>query len=143
MYEILLTLHLLAAVTWVGGSIALSVLSARFSGPDRGVVMQQFNWYGGTVLTGAAFVVLLAGVGLIIEVDGYDFSDTWVSLAFAGWLASAVIGGAFLGRLGKQAEAATDPSERERLTDRVVRIARLDTLIIVLVVVDMAVKPGA
>lgn len=143
MYEILLTLHLLGAVTWVGGSIALAILSGRFSGAERGIVMSHFNWYGGTVLTGAALVVLLAGIGLIVEVEGYEFSDLWVSIAFAGWLASAIIGGAFLGRLGKRAEAATDPAERERITDRLVKVARLDTLIIVLVVIDMAVKPGS
>lgn len=143
MYELLLTLHLLGAVTWVGGSIALAILGSRFSGADRGMVVPHFNWYGGTVLTGAAFVVLLAGIGLVIEVDGYEFSDPWVSIAFAGWLASAIIGGVFLSRIGKQAEAATDPAERDRLTDKLMRIARLDTLIITLVVIDMAVKPGA
>ena len=143
MYELLLTLHLLGAITWVGGSIALSILGARFTGPDRAIVTPQFSWYGGTVMTGAAVVLLLAGIGLILEVDGYDFSDPWVLVGFAGWLASAIIGGAFLGRLGKQAEAATDPAERDRITDRLMKIARLDTLIVVLVVIDMAVKPGA
>ena len=143
MYELLLTLHLLGAVTWVGGSIALAILGSRFSGADRAIVTPQMNWYGGTVLTGAAFVVLLAGIGLIIEVDGYEFSDPWVTIAIVGWLASAIIGGGFLGRIGKQAEAATDPAERERLIDKLTKIARLDTLIIVLVVIDMAVKPGA
>ena len=143
MYELLLTLHLLGAITWVGGSIALSILGARFSGPDRNIVTPQFNWYGATVMTGGAFVVLLAGIGLILEVDGYDFTDPWVLVGFAGWLVSAIIGGAFLGRLAKQVEAATDPAERERITDQLMKVARLDTLIIVLVVIDMAVKPGA
>jgi putative copper export protein len=143
MYELLLTLHLLGAVTWVGGSIALSILGARLKGPDRGLVAPHFSWYGGTVLTGAAFVVLLAGIGLIREVDGYEFSDAWVWIGLAGWIASAIIGGGFLGRLGKQAEAETDPAERARITDKLMQIARLDTVIIVLVVIDMAVKPGS
>ena len=143
MYELLLTLHLLGAIVWVGGSIAMAVLSGRFSGADRQIVTPQFSWYGATVVSGAAVVLLLAGIGLVIEVDGYEFSDPWVLIGFAGWVASAIIGGAVLGPLGKRAQAATDPGEREALIDRLTTVARIDTLVVVLIVVDMAVKPGA
>ena len=143
MFELLLTLHLLGAVTWVGGSIALAILGTRFAGAERGMVTPHFSWYGSTVLTGAAFVVLLAGIGLVLEVDGYDFSDAWVGIGIAGWVLSAILGGALLGPLGKKLDAATDDAERTALIDRIMTIARIDTLLVVLIVIDMAVKPGA
>ena len=142
MYELLLTLHLLGAIIWVGGSIALAILSTRFAGPDRATIAPQFSWYGGTVMTAGAVVLLLAGIGLVLEVEGYDFSDLWIAIGIAGWVASAVIGGGMLGPLGKKAQAATDPAEREAILDRLNTVARIDTLLVVLIVVDMAVKPG-
>ena len=142
MFELLLTLHLLAAVTWVGGSIALSILVTRFAEAERGLVAPHFSWYGSTVLTGAAFVLLLAGIGLVIDVDGYEFSDPWVIVGIAGWLISAILGGGLLGPLGKKLQEATDDAQRTALIDRIITVSRIDTVVIVLVVIDMAVKPG-
>lgn len=142
MFELLLAVHLVAAVTWVGGSIALTILSTRIAPADRPKVAPHFSWYGGVVMTGAAFVLLLAGIGLVIDVDGYEFSDLWIVLAIAGWIASAVIGGGFLGPIGKKLETAASPQEADALFARLMTMQRLDTLIVVLVVVDMAVKPG-
>ena len=143
MFENLLTLHILAAVTWVGGSIALAVLGGRFAGAESGVVAPHFSWYGGTVLTGAAFVVLLAGIGLVLDVEAYEFTDAWVLIGIAGWLLSAILGGGMLGPLGKKMSEATDHAERAALQSRILTISRIDTVVVVLVVVDMAVKPGA
>jgi putative copper export protein len=143
MYELLLAVHLVAAVVWVGGSVALTILSTRFAPADRATVGPHFSWYGGVVMTAAAFVLLLAGIGLVIEVDGYEFGDLWIALAIAGWISSAIVGAGFLGPLGKKLQAAQSAEEAESAWSRLMTMQRLDTLIVVLVVVDMAVKPGA
>jgi uncharacterized membrane protein len=144
MYEFLLSLHLLAAVVWVGGSVALTVLAQRMSPDDRLVMAPHFDFYGGKVITGAAFVLIVAGVGLVSELDYVEIGDLWVLIGFAGWIASAVIGTAVFAPAGKRIQATreTDPAAAHAAYDRIARFSRIDTLIVLLVVIDMAVKPG-
>lgn len=145
MYELLLAIHLLAAVTWVGGTIALTVLAERFSADERLTVAPHFAWYGERVITGAAVVLLLAGFGLVRELQSVEIGDLWILLALAGYAASFVIGAGVLGPAGKrigEAAAAGDLAGVERAYARILSFSRVDTLIVVLVVIDMAVKPG-
>ncbi|MDA0815896.1 MAG: DUF2269 family protein [Chloroflexi bacterium] len=46
----------------------------------------------------AAVVVLLLGVWLVVEVDTFEFSQPWISAAFALWIVVMGIGGGVLGR---------------------------------------------
>ena len=145
MYEILLSVHLLAAVVWVGGSVALTVIASRMSAADRITAAPHFNWYGGKVLPAAAGVLLLAGFGLMGEIDA-SFGDPWISIAFAIWIVSAVLGVAVIGKAGKQIQAATAAGDRpaaDAAFSRLLNVARIDALLVLVAVVVMAVKPGA
>ena len=142
MYELLLAIHILAAVVWVGGSVALTLLGRRVAPAERQIIAPHFSWYGGRVITGAAVVLILAGIGLVLELDHVGFGDLWIVLAIVGWIVSAVLGGAVLGPLGEKLESASGPEEADALFSRLMRVQYVDTLIVVLVVIDMAVKPG-
>lgn len=142
MYELLLAIHILAAVVWVGGTVALSLLGRRVAPAERQMIAPHFSWYGARVITGAAVVLLLAGFGLVAELDHVGFGDLWIILALIGYFISFALGAGVLGPLGKKLEKASDPEEADHLFSRLMRVQYVDTLIVVLVVIDMAVKPG-
>ncbi len=149
-YELLLFGHLLAAMAWVGGDLMIQMfyLRARAAGPTEVVhFAKAVEWIGLRVLNPAALVVVILGVLLVVEVDGYEFSQFWISAALAMFLASAITGAAFLGpeagRIGKLAEArGADDADVQRRIARVLWISRIEFVLLVLIVLDMVVKPG-
>ncbi len=149
-YELLLFGHLLAAMAWVGGDLMIQMfyLRARAAGPEAVTAFAaDVAWIGLRLLNPVALLVVIFGVLLVIEVPGYEFSQFWISAALAMFLASAITGAAFLGpetgRIGKIAEerGADDP-EVQRRTARVLTISRIEFTLLVLIVLDMIVKPG-
>lgn len=149
-YEILLAVHILAAVIWVGGAFAVNVLVARMQGAGEYAKLldlgHDFEKLGKKVFMPASIVVLLAGIGLVLEVDGFDFSDFWIAFGLVGIAFSIVVGAGFLGpesgRLGALAETRgpDDPEIQARLR-RLATISRIEMGVLILVVLNMAIKP--
>jgi len=148
-YELLLTLHVLAAALWFGSGVATTVISyqllagdpqayARFAGPA--------GTWAGRAHPAAAFVILLAGLGMAADAD-LSLGELWLTLALAGWVALLVLGGAFLSRTGMQLTRAYErsggaPSEEARaVAGRMLLLMRIETVLLLLVIVDMVVKP--
>ncbi|HYH57986.1 MAG TPA: hypothetical protein VD790_02025, partial [Thermoleophilaceae bacterium] len=78
---------------------------------------------------------------------GYDFDQTWLHLGQVGWLLSFIIGIGFYPREGKKREQLIEQHGMEHASvaqsiNRVLTVATVDTLIVVLVVIDMTTKPG-
>jgi uncharacterized membrane protein len=149
-YEALLFGHLLAAMTWVGGDLMVQMfyLRARASGPEAvGQFAKDVEWIGLRVLNTAALLVVIFGVLLVIEVDAYDFSQFWITAALAMFALSFVTGAGFLGpesgRLAKLSDerGATDPEVQRRI-GRILLISRIEFVLLVLIVLDMVIKPG-
>jgi hypothetical protein len=144
MYELLLSIHILATVVFVGGGVAMTVLGLRMSPPDRIVVAPHFAWYGSKVIPAAAGVLLLAGIGLVVKLD-LSVTEPWVLIGIVLWVATAAIGGGLLGPLGEKinaAAAAGDTATADAAYERLLFISRIDSLVVLLAVVDMAAKPG-
>ncbi len=142
MYELLLAIHLLAAITWIGGGYALTLLATRMKGDDRMVAAPHFNWYGGKVIPAAAGVLILAGIGLVNELDSVEIGDLWVILGIVGWLVSGFFGVVLIGPLGEKIQTATG-AEREALYQRLLTVSYIDAVVVTLVVLDMVFKPGS
>jgi hypothetical protein len=148
-YEFLLFAHLLFVVTWVGTDICLQVLSFRAigAGPERTVQFTgDVEWLGTRLLVPSSLLVVVFGVLLVNEV-GYDFSDTWITLAFIAFAASFIAGAGFLGpesgRISKMgAERPADDPELQSRIRRILLVSRIELVILVLVILDMVVKPG-
>jgi uncharacterized membrane protein len=149
-YQVLLFCHLVAAMSWAGGDLMLQMfyLRARATGPDAVVQFaKNAEWVGLRLLNPAALLVVIFGVLLVIEVDGYEFSQFWISAGLAMFLASAITGAAFLGpetgRIGTLAEGlgADEPEVQSRVA-RVLWISRIELCLLILIVLDMVVKPG-
>ncbi len=147
-YEVLLTLHILAAIVWLGGSIMVLVLGylQRSAPVEQRVDYTRLTEKVGNLVFAPASIVLIVAGSFLVDEAGYDYSDTWVILGYVGWFLSFVLGIGFYGPEGKrrdrviEASGMSDPGVAKSI-NRVLTVATFDTLIITLVVVDMTTKP--
>jgi uncharacterized membrane protein len=150
-YELLLFVHVLAAVVWVGGALSLQVLAIRAErSPDAGRVANfatEAEWVGSRVFLPASLVLLLAGIGLTFEGD-WGFTTPWVLLGLIAYGLSALTGSLFLGpesgRIGRMITEVgpQDPDVIARIK-RIFVVSRIELAVLLLIVFDMTVKPGS
>ncbi|HEY7267771.1 MAG TPA: DUF2269 family protein [Solirubrobacterales bacterium] len=150
-YKWWLAFHILLAVVWVGSNTAIQifVIRARMAGPDRlAYFAREIQWYGTRVLVPSAFILVILGFILLhVSAGAYDLGQGWVLFGFIVWLLSFIVGAGYLGpesgRLSELVEerGPEDPEYLRRL-GRIFVISRIELLLLVLVVLDMAVKPG-
>ena len=149
LYEFLLTIHILAAIVWLGGAWMLLILALSLRKADlqrRVEFTRMTEKVPSIVFAVASVIVILAGSWLVSEA-GFDYSDTWVTLGYVGWFISFLFGVGFYGQEGKRRDRAIeergieDPAISKSL-NRVLTVAAIDSVIITLVVVDMTTKPG-
>ena len=147
-FDLILFGHLLAVVIWIGGGAMLQVLAfrARRAGPEHVVrFAADVEWVGTRVFVPASLAVVVFGFLLVDEI-GYSLGDLWISVALAVYLFSFVLGAGFLGpesgRVAALAEerGAADEEVQRRLR-RVFLLSRIELVLLILVILDMVVKP--
>lgn len=146
--KFLLTAHVLAAVAWVGGSIFALAVGYYIRGRDietRVEYTRWTEWLGPRLFAPLSVIVIIAGPLLADRL--YDFDQLWLTLGFIGWGLSFVIGILFYPREEKRREKLIEQHgiAHESIVasvNRVLTVASIDTLIVVLVVIDMTTKPG-
>jgi uncharacterized membrane protein len=81
-YEVLLTLDILAAIVWLGGSIMLLVLGymQRSAPIERRVDYTRLTEKVGNMVFAPASIVLIVAGSFLVDEAGYDYGDTWVIL---------------------------------------------------------------
>jgi uncharacterized membrane protein len=149
MTDLLLTVHVLAAALWVGGSAFALAVGYYLRNRDIETRMEYTRWtewLGPRFFAPLSIAVIVAGP-LLADDIGYDFDQTWLTIGFVGWFLSFLIGVGFYPREGKKREQLVEQHGAghelvAKSVDRVLRVASIDTLIIVLVVIDMTTKPG-
>jgi uncharacterized membrane protein len=151
MYELWLAIHILCAVIWVGGGVSVHVLgrwTQKRGDPDQIVAFNRDAMMIWNVFyTPLAVILLIAGV-LLIEEVGYSYGDLWITLGLTGWLVSLVLAVGFYAGQRRKVEAAvqaggpTAPDAQAGIR-RILLVNSIEILILLLVVIDMAVKPGA
>jgi uncharacterized membrane protein len=150
-YELLLFVHVLAAVVWIGGALSLQVLAIRAErSPDGGRVANiatEAEWVGSRIFLPASIVLLLAGIGLTLEGD-WGFTTLWVLLGLIAYGLSALTGSLFLGpesgRIGKMiAEVGPQDPEVIARIKRIFLVSRIELVVLLFIVFDMTVKPGS
>ena len=149
-YTIYKALHVMAIVVWVGGDITLTTLGIVFERRgDRETLAalgKLGSWIGVHVYTPAAFAVFAFGVALI-ERGGWGWGVLWIDLALGGWAVATGVGVLFVGpELGRIDRAAVqygpESDEVARRVRRLFTVFRFDTVLLILIVLDMTVKPA-
>jgi uncharacterized membrane protein len=134
LYDWLLFLHLLAAVSLVAGVAAYGAIVLSAGGTAAAARR---------VLAGPALAlwnvggvgVLVLGIALAIEVDAYQPWDGWILAAIVLWFVASGAGGT-LSRGVRGAAAGSEPG-RARVLFAVMAVATAALLL------DMVFKPGA
>jgi uncharacterized membrane protein len=148
-YEVLLVLHVFAAIIWLGAAFVLAVLvygaeRAGDKGREAGY-HADVDWLSTRLFIPASLSVLV--IGILLMIDGSWSLDTlWIAIGLGGWIATFLIGILFFKPEAEKIAALMEehgpghPEVAERIR-RVNIVDRLDLLVLFLIVADMVVKP--
>jgi len=138
MYELWLAVHIVCAVVWAGGAVAIQILGRMYAASGDVAAMLDFNRRAVRLATWLfaplAVVLIVAGV-LLVEEVGYEYTAPWIVLGFLGLVFSLAVGVGYSSWEARRIDAAAG-------VRRVLAVNALQVLVLLLVVVDMAVKPG-
>jgi len=141
--------HVVSAVLWIGGGAFLTfiaIATERAEDPCRLIaVARQAEWGAMRIFVPASFVVLAMGIAMTINGD-LDWGQFWLVFGLVAWAISTAIGIGFLTPRIKTLNALIEErGERDPAVQAAVRpillAARLDIALLLLIVVDMVVKP--
>jgi uncharacterized membrane protein len=151
LYEVLLFVHIAAAIVWVGGAVTINIFSTRAvraGDSQRGAaVSRDIEWVGQRVIAPSTLVLLAMGLWMVAVNDGWTIGQTWIILALVGFgltfLAGILFFGPEAGRIAKGLDERgwDDPDVQHRIR-RITALSRLDLILLVLIVADMVFKPG-
>lgn len=151
LYEILLLAHIMFAILWVGAGFALVVLGLlgewRSDEGSMRTALDGANRLGNVFFLPASLLVIVFGVALVAESEAWSFGQLWIVLGLVGYALTFLTGllvikprGERIGRMIEEARGTMTPEAmfegRKLLT-----LARIDYVVLFLVVVDMVVKP--
>ncbi|MBA3302202.1 MAG: hypothetical protein H0T15_10105 [Thermoleophilaceae bacterium] len=121
---------------------------ARGSGDRQRMLtfVEESNKIGPRFYAPLAFILLLVGI-LMVGDRGYEHSQLWITLAYLGWLSSFLIGTLYYSRKGRQLEqiVQNEGIESDAFLANYQAVSNVNVFeltILLLIVVDMAVKPG-
>jgi hypothetical protein len=132
LYEWLLFLHMLAAFLLVAGVVVYGVLLV---GPAGEPVSRALGPPALALWNVGGLGVLVFGVWLALEVDGYELWDGWIIAALILWIVASAAGG----RLG----AGVREGQSVRGIDRAGVMLAVMSLATAALLLDMIFKPGA
>ena len=148
--QMLLTMHILAAATWIGAALALQVIAGHMSSSTPDAVTDRFaidaESIGKTLFAPAGFVLLITGV-ILVERQHLSWTEEWLLIGIGSFVAAATVGGAFLIPEGRRlAELARTPGHdsaesRDRARRRFL-VARVDLCLLILGLTAMVFRPG-
>ena len=149
-YKLVLALHILGAVVWVGGGFTAQLLglrATRSQSPERQAgFAQDISVIGQRAYIPASLVLIGSGVWLVHD-GRFGFGTAWVTIGLAVWVASFLAGATFLGpqsaKLARDIQAAgiSSPQAQRRLRG-IFLYSRIELVFLLVVVVDMVLKPG-
>jgi uncharacterized membrane protein len=148
-YSAFKAVHVIAAVIWIGGGALLMILgivAERKGDPvELATVARQAAMVGEKLFAPAGIVVVAMGVAMMVNTN-WGWGKFWVIAGLVGYAITFVTGVAVLSPMTKKIAALTqekgpnDPETAAAIT-RVLQIVRVDVAMLLLVVVDMVVKP--
>lgn len=109
--DLLLIIHILGVLV-VASAFGAEVFGQLAGGrnPDLATIARtaRVDHLAGRIAAFSWVVVLAAGIWLVIEGDAFEFSQAWLSIAFALWLIAMAIGGGVLGRHAARMKSAAE-----------------------------------
>jgi uncharacterized membrane protein len=148
-YSVFKAIHVLAAIVWLGGGAAITIVAYRANRArdDEQLIQiaRQAEWLGTRIFVPSSLVVVVMGFVLMAKGD-WAYGEFWVVFSLVAWSVSFLVGAAFLGpesgRLAKlmDVKGPDDPETQARVR-RIIAVARADVVLIALVAAVMVAKP--
>jgi uncharacterized membrane protein len=149
LYELLLLLHIISAIIWVGAATTYFALELRtdLSGDLEREASQNDDaeWLSPRLFIPASIATLIFGVLAAIE-GNWDFGSLWIIIGLTGFGISFATGiGYFDPEMKKLAAAierdgAAEPEVRRRVAN-LKMVGRIEVAVLYVVVGSMVVKP--
>lgn len=146
--------HVLVAFFWVGGGVmltTLAILAERKNDPvELATIARQAAFVGEKLFAPAGLVVLAMGIAMLINGNNGDaivsWSKFWVIAGLIGYAVTFVTGIAVLSPMAKKVhglldERGPEAPETQAAIKRILLVARVDVLVLLVVVADMVTKP--
>jgi uncharacterized membrane protein len=147
LYNVLLFVHVLAAMAWLGGGLVLLLMAARLrQSPDETATFARLLPFIGIRLLMPAVVLLpVTGIWMVLDDSDWSFRQAWVRIALGLFVIAFAVGAVYLSRVGiRMARAAGGaPTELLALVSRWMAGYAIVLVVLLLVVADMVFKPGA
>ncbi len=147
-FELYKFIHVFAAMIWVGGSVLIEFTAARgLKAGQRDDLMKvaKDSETGGRLFAVAGALVLIFGVLMVVDVPLYEFDQLWIVIGILGVAIGAFLGPAYFTPRTNAAIAALDADDTataRSTLESIVWMARLELLILVIVVWAMITRPG-
>jgi uncharacterized membrane protein len=149
LYDWLLFGHVLGAMVWLGGGVALAAMAvATLRRGDADAVARfvaSLGVIGPAVFAPATVTVLGLGVWLVLESSAWDFGQAWVLVALGLIAAAIAVGAGHQARTALAAQRAVDGGDAAEARRQLTRWAIGYAVVVVLLVAiawDMVFKPG-
>jgi uncharacterized membrane protein len=149
MYQVLVFIHVVCAVIWVGGAFFAQLLALRAQGASDPTVLptigRHLEYLGMRVFLPASIVLFIAGAIMVMQ--NYSFGQLWISVSMGLWLLSVIAGALYIGPRTKkiaelfEAEGPSSPAARG-LMGKVFLVSRLELVSFAVILVMMVFKPG-
>jgi uncharacterized membrane protein len=142
MYGTLLFLHVLSAFVLVTSEVlfttAILAGHSAAAAPVEGTSPRRLLRFAVPTVAVGSIGVLVFGIWLAIEVDGYEVWNGWILAAIAIWAVWGALGG-YIGKIVRGADERGEVVPRSRL----VALDVASWTLVVLLLLDMIFKPGA
>jgi uncharacterized membrane protein len=149
-YELLLFVHIVSVIVWLGGGFCLQLLGARVRAagdPERTARFgRDVAWIGSRVFSPSSLLALVSGILLVVE-GNWDWGEPYVSVGLLVWLVSFLVGVGFLGPTSRKVAELVEregpaSAEAARRMGQVFLYSRIELVLLVVVVFMMVVKLG-
>jgi uncharacterized membrane protein len=150
VYQLVLFVHIICAVIWVGGAFTIQALAILVSRSDDPMELprlgRNLEIIGTKVFMPAAVGLFLAGV--VMTIQNWSFGDTWIAVSIALWILSALSGAIYLGPRARRAAALFEsegPSSAaaRQLIGRLFIVSRAEIVSFAVIIGLMVFKPGS
>jgi uncharacterized membrane protein len=150
LWDVLKSVHVLAAALWVGGNFTLNLainLAFRARDPGRqSVILRTTEVIGQRIFVPLGLLVVAVGVWMVLRYDNvYDFGDFWISYGLGFFVLTFILGAGFLGPRSKKVadliDSGAGEDEVRQVSVPLRLVAAIDAVLLWSVVVIMVVKP--
>lgn len=149
LYELLLLLHVIAAIIWVGAGTMYFMLELRtdLTGDieREAAHNDDANWLAPRLFIPASMATLIFGILAAIE-GNWNFGSLWLIIGLVGFTVSFATGMGYFEPEGKKLVAAierngaADPEVRRRIANLKL-VGRIELSVLYVVVASMVIKP--